>query len=218
MNQDSKPNFRDLYKQKGKNLTSEADKSKLSVKEKLSAGINQLTTAKKLSPLLVEKILHLGYVENKSSKDLERIKDLSFKSDKHEIQMLVLHFGLMLQRATASAISSPTVLHEQFCKNYPNITHFLIKDLEETLKLFQGQGLLYQFSPTILFEPLEQSQDINKIFALLDASNDSLTINNIKQTYPEWSNTKIIAIIDLMSENGLVIRDGETLWFPQLAD
>lgn len=207
-----------MYKQKGKNLSSKADNSKLSTKQKLSTGINRMSTTRSLSPILMEKILQLGYVEAKTEKISDRTKALSFKSDKNEIQMLVLQFGLMYQRATASAITDPSALYEMFCKNYPNISHFSVKDLEETFKFFQDQGLLYQSSPTILFEPLDQSKDINKIFSLLEPSDNSLSINKIKEQYPTWSNDKINAIIDIMTENGLVIRDGNLLWFPQLAE
>ena len=96
------------------------------------------------------------------------------------------------------------------------MSHYSAKDLDETLEFFQQQGLLYQSSPTILFEPLEQSKDINKIFALLQPHDDSLAITTIKTTYPTWSTEKIQSIIEIMAENGLVIPDGEMLWFPQL--
>ena len=218
MSKDSRPNFRDLYKQKGKNLSSEANESKITSKDKLATGINQLTSKGSISSAIMDRILQLGFVEAETKKIPDKSKSLSFKSDKNEIHMLILHFGVMYQRATATAIPSSMVLYEQFCKYYPNVSHFSAKDLEKTLEFFQKQGLLYQSSPILLFEPLEQSKDINKIFALLQPTDDSLSITTIKSSYPTWTDDKIQSIIEIMTENGLVIADGNILWFPQLTD
>ena len=84
------------------------------------------------------------------------------------------------------------------------------------MRSLHSEGLLYQLSPTILFEPLETSTDINRVFSLITPPSYSLQISSIQSHLPEWSTEKIDRIINILVDNGLAILDNNIIWFPQL--
>lgn len=217
MSNDPKPNLRDLYKNKGKTIANEDKQSKEIVKERLSSGVELIFSGSAIPPVLKEKILKLKISEPKTHQKTLEPKTLTYKADKTEIQMLVLSFGLIYQRVLGSAIPSIQDLHSQFLNTYPQVLSFSQKECEQTLSYLHSEGLLYQYTPEILFEPLERSKDINQVFSLLQPSDTSLTVSKIKARFPNWSPQKIQNLINLLVENGLIIIDGDTLWFPQLS-
>lgn len=216
MSKDTKPNLRDLYKNKGKAIANENKQSKISASDRLSSGVESLFAGSTISPLLRSKILKLRISEPNTQTNASEPITLTFKSNKNEIQMLLLSFGLNYQRILGSAIPSLQLLFSQFITTYPQILSFSEKDCFETLKYLHSVGLLTQISPEILFEPLERSKDINQIFSLLKPTEASLSITRVKDSLPNWSQQKIQNTINLLIENGLAIVDEETIWFPQL--
>ena len=217
MSNDPKPNLRDLYKNKGKTIANEDKQSKEIVKERLSSGVELIFSGSAITPSLKEKILKLKISEPRTyQKNLEP-RTLTFKANKTEIQMLLLSFGVIYQRVLGSAISSIQDLHSQFLNTYPQVLSFSLKECDQTLSYLHSEGLLYQYTPEILFEPLERSKDINQVFSLLQPSDTSLKVSKIKAHFPNWSPQKIQNIITLLVENGLIIVDGDILWFPHLS-
>lgn len=217
LSKDSRPNFRDLYKNKGKKLVDDKNKAINEADEKLAKGISNLSSRNSSSPVISEKMLHLGFTKIHQGDSKISAKKLSYKHNKTEIQMLVLKFGVVYQRASGSAISNQSSFYEQFCKFHSEITKYTEKDFNETLEYLSNEGLLYQFVPEILFEPLERSKDINAIFRLVKPQDESITLTTIKSKLA-WSDDKITNVIDQLVSNNLAVLDGEILWFPQLSN
>ena len=215
MSKDSRPNYRDLYKRKGKKLSSDEEESKLTTKEMLSTSLSHLKTKTTLPPILQEKILKLRISLPSSDPEPDKMS-YSYKSDKQWVQLMVLSFGLLYQRVTGSAIPSTHFLFDQFLLSHPEITDLSEKNFEEILKTLQSQGLLYQSTPELLFEPLEKSLDFNSIFSLMQPAKNSLEITRIKANFPSWSDQKLDSLIASLVEHDLAILDNDVLWFPQL--
>ena len=215
MSKDFQRNVRDLYKSKGKKLSNEKEQSKIASEEKLDSSLSQLSGQTTISPLVREKLLKLS-INIPANPQKPALTSLSFKNHKSEVQLILLSFGINFQRARGSAIPSIQYLYDQFIITHPEITHFLFKDCEDTIRSLHSQGLLYQLSPTILFEPLETSTDINHVFSLITPPSYSLQISFIQSHLPEWSTEKIDRIINILVDNGLAILDNNIIWFPQL--
>ncbi len=215
LSKDSRLNIRDLYRQKGKKLSDDQKQSKIEIQDKLNTDFSLLSDKSDLSPVLREKILKLN-ISIPESQDKIQEKSYSYRSNKQEIYTTILSFGLNFQRVKSSAISSIHEFYENFVNTNTFIKDFSENDCESSLKYLHEQGLLYQFSPVILFEPLEQSQNINVIFSLIRSSDHSLQISTIQSKLPEWSLHKINQVLETLVNNGLAIIDGNTIWFPQL--
>ena len=215
MSKDSRPNFRDLYKQKGKKLSKDQQQSKQETKESLESRISALTNQSEFSPQLREKLLKL-HILIPDTKGQPFESDYSFRSNKQTVFSIFLSFGRNFQRVLGSPISTVQQLYDQFLLTNPNIKDFTEHDCQTSLSYLYDQGLVYQISPVILFEPLEQSQDINAIFSLLGPSDHSLLVSIIQKRLSNWSTDKITHILDILVENGLAIVDDKTVWFPQL--
>lgn len=215
LSKDSRPNFRNLYRQKGKKLSDDQKQSKKEVKERLNSDFSLLSNKSDLSPVIREKILKL-HVSIPDSQDQDQEKSYSYKSNKQKIYSIILSFGLNFQRVQGTAITSIHEFYENFVITNNLIEDFTEEDCESSLKYLHEQGLIYQFSPVILFEPLEQSQDINIIFSLIKPSDHSLQISIIQSHLTNWSVQKINHVLEILVDNGLAIIDGNTIWFPQL--
>lgn len=216
LSKDSKPNLRDLYKNKGKSIANENKQSKELASERLSSGIGLLFSGSAIAPAIRDKILKLRISDPKTQNISSLPITLTFKSNKSEIHMLLLSFGLNYQRILGSAIPSIQQLYSQFITTYPQILSFSEKDCSDSLRYLHSAGLLYQLNPEILFESLDKSKDINQIFSLLQPTETSLPITRIKSNFPSWSQEKIMNMVNLLIENGLAITDNDTIWFPQL--
>lgn len=215
LSKDSRPNFRDLYKQKGKKLSDSQEQSKQETKEKLESKVSFLSNQKDHSPQLRDKLLKL-HIKTPNSTDTFSQSSYSFRSNKQAVYSIFLSFGRNFQRVIGSPISTVHQLYDQFLLTNPNIKDFTEHDCQTSLNYLHNQGLIYQLTPTILFEPLEQSQDINSVFSLLSSTDHSLSISTIEKRLSNWSSDKIHHILDILVDNGLAILDGETVWFPQL--
>ena len=215
MSKDFQHDLRDLYKSKGKKLSNDKEKSKLDSKEKLNNSFSQLSSQHSLSPLVQNKILKLR-INIPTTPQIDKPASISYKSNKEEVHLILLSFGINFQRVLGSAIPSVQFLYDQFIITHPEITNFLFKDCEKSIKTLHSQGLLYQFTPTILFEPLETSKDINRLFSLILPPAYSLRISSVQSRIPDWSLEKINRIIQTLVDNGLAILDNDNIWFPQL--
>lgn len=215
MSKDSRPNIRDLYRQKGKKISDEQKQSKIEVKNKLATGVSLFSNKSDLAPELREKILKL-HVSIPYSEDNNSEKSYSYKSNKQAIYSIILSFGLNIQRVEGAAIPSIHEFYQKFLVINSFVTDFSEKDCESSLNYLYGQGIIYQLSPVILFEPLEQSQNINLIFSLIRPSDHSLQISTIQSHLTDWTLQKINRVLEILVENGLAIIDGSTIWFPQL--
>ncbi len=215
LSKDFQRDLRDLYKSKGKKLADDKEQSKSVSQDKLANSVTSLSSQTSLSPLLQDKLLKL-HITLPSIPGQPVPKTLSFKSHKSEVQMILLSFGINFQRVLGSAIPSLQFLYDQFSTTHPEVTQFLFKDCEKTIQTLHEQGLLYQLTPTILFEPLETSTDINRLFSLLQPNDYSLRISTIHKFFPNWSQEKIQRVINTLIDNSLAILDNDTLWFPQL--
>lgn len=215
MSKDFQRNLRDLYKSKGKKLADEKKESKLASQDKLTNSFSKLASQTKLSPLLQDKLLKL-HINLPTSPQQTVPTELSFKSHKTEVQLILLSYGINFQRVYGSAIPSVQFLYDHFILAHPEITHFLFKDCEKSIQSLHEQGLLYQLSPDVLFEPLETSENINQLFALIEPHSHSLPISSIQKHLPYWSPERIQRVISTLVDNGLAIPDGDILWFPQL--
>lgn len=215
MSKDFQRDLRDLYKSKGKKLADDKEQSKTASQEKLAQTFSQLSSQTKLSPLLQDKLLKL-HITLPTNPQPTVPTELSFKSHKTEVQLILLSYGINFQRVYGSAIPSIQFLYDNFITAHPEITHFLFKDCEKSIQTLHDQGLLYQLSPALLFEPLETSENINQLFSLLEPHSNSLHISSIQKHLRDWSQERIQRVINTLVENGLVIQDGDILWFPQL--
>lgn len=215
LSKDFQHNLRDLFKSKGKKLADEKDQSKTASKEKLAESFSQLSSQTKLSPLLQDKLLKL-HINLPTSPPPTVPTEVSYKSHKTEVQFILLSFGINFQRVYGSAIPSVQFLYDHFITAHPEITHFLFKDCDKSIQTLHEQGLLYQLSPELLFEPLETSANINQLFSLLESNSNSIQVSTIQKHLPDWSPEKIQRVISTLVDNGLAIPDGDILWFPQL--
>jgi hypothetical protein len=210
-------NIRDLYKNKGKKLSDDEINSKNQTKEKLSSGIDFLTNKNVISPLLSDRILKLQHSSKISQNSTEK-RDLDYKISKENLPFILLSFGLNFQRLQGKGFSSVSDFFKEFSSSYSDTPGISEKQCNDILDQLNKQGLLYSFTPVILFEALDQSQDINKIFQLLQPGSNSLRFSELKISLNNWSESKLKAVIDILVVNGLVILDQDVLWFPQLED
>ena len=204
--------IKDLYKKKGKKLSDDVDASKKRVEEKLK---QNTTIIENLNAEIKEKLLKLQYRHNVDV-TAESPKLIENSLAKDRIITLISTFGINYQRIEGKAITNIAEFKDAFNRNFEiNVEP---KTFDEYLIHLNKMGILYVYEENkLLFEPLSKSTDINLILRFVSGQRgNSIELKVINQAFPEWTGQKIQSLLNILENEGFVIKDNNTYWFPQL--
>ena len=202
--------IRDLYKKRGQKLSKDINESKQSVEERLKANLANVTD---MSAEMKVKLLQLQHKHRLGV--LNTTTPLAIRAqDKDKLFSLIISFGINYQRVEGKKISN-------IGKFFDDLIHTHQVEISEEiffdfLNELQNLGLLHFYNGTeLLFEPLTRSIDLNAILRLVTNTGE-LDYKTIKKANPKWSDKKINDLVDLLELEGILIKDSDKFWFPQL--
>lgn len=206
-------NLRDLYKKKGNKLSKEIQTSKNEAKGSIGDLVLNKSKLSNISSDISFKLKRLQHKFNIED-GLEVKYNSNNKNNKNQILINILSLGINLQRINGK----PIVDINKFLSSFNSVYNSSISiDLfNKCIYEIQKKGLIYSFSNNeLIFEPLSKSIEISLILRLVGAEG-KLELKTIKKSLTTWSDNKIGAVVDKLELEGILIKDGDKFWFPQL--